>query len=131
MPKQVNASEPSDTEGAGQGTQSEGEQAKAPVAATTKAKAKAPVAAPADSDLARRVAELEAQNAELLKAQAKPETVIELDTPHNKVKWAESKFKEHTTQEVMDLIDAGEMREPNSAVLCKDGWYSPRPKPKD
>lgn len=138
VPKQINAPETSDDVGADQGTQGEGEQAKAPAAPTPaprgKANAKAPAAAPADADLAKRIAELEAQNAALLKAQAKPETVIEVNGPHNAVKWAESEYKHLTTSELADLIDAGgpgAPKEPPSAVLCKDGWYAPRPKSKD
>jgi hypothetical protein len=131
VPKQINATEAGEGTGAeqpGEGGQAQAPAADAPTPAPRgKAKAQA-----ADGDLAKRIAELEAQNAALLAAQAKPETVIEVNGPHNAQKWAESQFKHVTTTELVELIDAGgpdAPSEPKSSVLCKDGWYAPRPKP--
>lgn len=85
---------------------------------------------PAADDPAAKIAELQAEVA-MLKAKqgldpAAAAVVYTPVTPKGKEHIAASAYASMTSVEVMAKIDAGEAREPSNAVLCSDGWYTPR-----
>lgn len=87
-------------------------------------------------EAAAQIAELRAQLAEanarvsgLVAAQAVPAAdavVYTPETPHGKMRLAESPTRDMTTAEVAALIDAGKMPEPTTSYLCRDGYLTRR-----
>lgn len=87
-------------------------------------------------EAAAQIAALKAQLAEtnarlsgLVAAQAVPAgdaVVFEPETPHGKMRLAESPTRNMTTAEVAELIDAGKMSEPTTSYLCRDGYFTRR-----
>lgn len=79
------------------------------------------------AEVIRLRAALDAANAKLAERPAvpdAPQVVYEPKTTHGEAARAANKDTAHlTTTEVMSLIDASEMKEPLSQVLCRDGWY--------
>lgn len=55
-----------------------------------------------------------------------PQVVYEPETPHGKEAMRTSPTAHMTVGQVQAAIDAGEMAEPVTSYLCKDGYYSRR-----
>jgi hypothetical protein len=86
---------------------------------------------PSDDDtpqVAALKAQLKAQAEQLAGATKLPQVVYEPTTPKGAEAIAASPYyaKGITSKELMRQIDAGEVREPLSSVLCADGYYAPR-----
>lgn len=84
----------------------------------------------AAQDPAAELAALREENARLKAAQgldpAAAAVVYTPVTPKGREALAASAYASMTSIELMAKIDAGEVREPTSSVLCADGWYAPR-----
>lgn len=79
-------------------------------------------------DVVAKLARLEAENAALRASTVKPVVlgVFEPVTPNGAKNLAASAYAEMTTAELMAKIDAGEVKEPITSALCKDGYYAAR-----
>jgi hypothetical protein len=77
-----------------------------------------------------RDAEIAKLKADLRKAEEaavpKAGVVYEPVTPNGKLAREASQFGHLTSKELMAEIDAGNVREPLTSVLCADGYYAPR-----
>lgn len=79
---------------------------------------------PRDAEIARLRAELAAKGA----GDKLPQVVYEPDTPKGKLAKEASAFSHLTVEALMAEIDAGNVKEPITSVLCANGWYAARPK---
>lgn len=79
--------------------------------------------------LREQLAAANARVSGLVAAQAVPTgdaVVFEPVTPHGKVRLAESPTGRMTTAEVAAKIEAGELPEPTTSYLCRDGYLTRR-----
>lgn len=86
---------------------------------------------PDDSDtpqVAALKAQLKAAHDQLDSSAKLPAVVFEPVTPKGAEAIAASAYYDEgiTSKQLMAMIDAGEAKEPMTAVLCKDGYYAPR-----
>lgn len=99
-------------------------------AATAAASAAAPEALTVEqlqALLAAKDAQIATQAAALAAAQsAQPAGLIVPVTPHGQAALAASGFAHLRVHELMAKIDAGEVKEPITGILCADGWYAGR-----
>lgn len=107
-----------------QSVQTPGGEVDPPEAAASRALANAEHAEEADKDAL--IAKLQAQLAAKEKAEALPQVVFEPKTPNGMRALEASQFAHLTVAQLMAKIDAGEVKEPITSVLCADGYYARR-----